>query len=276
MFSEAQIQEQAAIQRRTIAAPPRKAVPRRPARASNYRLDPYDMRSMQMPLPYAQPLPWYRGPRARAMVVRMVIVGAILCGVLWAFRLAQQIDFLFVQRHLMRYTMPADRIVLAAGTPDAQQLLGTPGYHRLAGGILDTSGLLHVAAHNPPKDVPLFWSPNETYVFLHARRSPGRHERLLSVVVGLQRPFEPGLGYDLTALAQAPGNLILGSRPTPCSQFGSSGGANIRFTNSLRIFAGQPDPNDESHFTIRYELDGKSNVIDGWLMSDDSVKLQPR
>jgi len=43
-----------------------------------------------------------------------------------------------------------------------------------------------------------------------------------------------------------------------------------------RLYAGQLDPIDESHFTIRYELDGKSGVIDGWLMPDDSVKLQNR
>jgi hypothetical protein len=206
----------------------------------------------------------------------MVIVAALLCGALWVFRLGQQIDFLFVQRHLMRYTMPADRVVLAAGTPDVPQLLSASGYHVLASDVFHQLTKVKAAAHNPPKDVPLLTLPTETYVFVHARRSAGRHERLLSVVVGAQRPFEPGLGYDLTALAQVPANLMLGSRPTPCSQFGASGEANLRYTNSFRIFAGQADPTDESHFTIRYEVDGKSNIIDGWLMSDDSVKLQPR
>ena len=40
--------------------------------------------------------------------------------------------------------------------------------------------------------------------------------------------------------------------------------------------AGQPDPSDGSHFTIRYESNGQSGLIDGWLMPDDTVKLEPR
>jgi hypothetical protein len=45
---------------------------------------------------------------------------------------------------------------------------------------------------------------------------------------------------------------------------------------SLRFFAGQPEPDDESHFTIRYETTEGSGTIDGWLMPDDSVKFQIR
>jgi hypothetical protein len=33
----------------------------------------------------------------------------------------------------------------------------------------------------------------------------------------------------------------------------------------LHLFAGQPDPADESHFTIDYEVDGDRGTIDGWL-----------
>jgi hypothetical protein len=31
----------------------------------------------------------------------------------------------------------------------------------------------------------------------------------------------------------------------------------------IRFFAGQPDPNDPSHFTLRYELSGQPGIIDG-------------
>jgi hypothetical protein len=44
----------------------------------------------------------------------------------------------------------------------------------------------------------------------------------------------------------------------------------------MRVFAGQPDPNDASHFTIGYELDGAPGVIDGWLVNDQTVVLEPR
>lgn len=44
----------------------------------------------------------------------------------------------------------------------------------------------------------------------------------------------------------------------------------------LRLYAGQPDPADASHFTIRYESKGSGGTIDGWLRDGDSVKLQVR
>lgn len=47
-----------------------------------------------------------------------------------------------------------------------------------------------------------------------------------------------------------------------------------------RLFAGQPDPADASHFTIAYERDGPSTrvsgVIDGWLQDDDTVRFSLR
>jgi hypothetical protein len=49
----------------------------------------------------------------------------------------------------------------------------------------------------------------------------------------------------------------------------------VDYGNVLRIFAGQPDPNDPTHFTIDYQLDGRDGVIDGWL-KDDAVELRPR
>jgi hypothetical protein len=44
----------------------------------------------------------------------------------------------------------------------------------------------------------------------------------------------------------------------------------------FRVFAGQPDPRNASHFTIGYEVDGKPGTIDGWLLKDLTVVLEPR
>ena len=45
---------------------------------------------------------------------------------------------------------------------------------------------------------------------------------------------------------------------------------------NLRVFAGQPDPQDPSHFTVEYEVGGVKNVIDGWLTDDDYLRILPR
>jgi hypothetical protein len=44
----------------------------------------------------------------------------------------------------------------------------------------------------------------------------------------------------------------------------------------LKLYAGQPDPKDASHFTIRYTAGEEEGFIDGWLQDDDTVKLKQR
>jgi hypothetical protein len=44
----------------------------------------------------------------------------------------------------------------------------------------------------------------------------------------------------------------------------------------LRILAGQPDPEDATHFMIPYVLNGKPGVIDGYIRPDGRVMLEPR
>jgi len=44
----------------------------------------------------------------------------------------------------------------------------------------------------------------------------------------------------------------------------------------VRVYAGQPDRDDPSHFTIRYQMWGQEDVLDGWLQDNDGVRLVPR
>jgi hypothetical protein len=44
----------------------------------------------------------------------------------------------------------------------------------------------------------------------------------------------------------------------------------------MRIVRSAIDPNDSSHFTIDYELNGEKGIIDGWLLSEGSATLEPR
>jgi hypothetical protein len=45
---------------------------------------------------------------------------------------------------------------------------------------------------------------------------------------------------------------------------------------ATRIYAGQLDPEDASHFTIDYEARGRRHTIDGWLRDDETVLLEER
>ena len=46
--------------------------------------------------------------------------------------------------------------------------------------------------------------------------------------------------------------------------------------HGVRLFAGQPDPLDGSHFTIRYETDLGPGTLYGWLLSDGHLWLEVR
>lgn len=63
---------------------------------------------------------------------------------------------------------------------------------------------------------------------------------------------------------------------TAATQPGDPGKLKVQYKQQLRVYAGQPDPADASHFTINYVLDGQPGVIDGWLKADGSVALRPR
>ena len=152
-------------------------------------------------------------------------------------------------------------------------------------------------------------------VFVHGRRVKGGPERMVAVLVGgsvqvtamgsgsaYRQPSETFGFYvhkthSFTAQSfavNAEGNstydvpsadLSIGDDPSGVETTGNwtaskdrsqPGTLSYKPTERLRVFAGQPDPKDESHFTIDYELDGVAGRIDGWLRADGVVALEPR
>lgn len=44
----------------------------------------------------------------------------------------------------------------------------------------------------------------------------------------------------------------------------------------LRLYAGQVDPRDKSHFTIDYVFGTRRGILDGWLLDDERLRFEPR
>jgi hypothetical protein len=42
----------------------------------------------------------------------------------------------------------------------------------------------------------------------------------------------------------------------------------------IRIYAGQVDPKDAGHFTVRYESRGETHMAQGYLRADGQVELR--
>jgi hypothetical protein len=113
-------------------------------------------------------------------------------------------------------------------------------------------------------------------IFVHARRAPGGHERL--VVVAFNPPgFVAGNRTPFTARAIARGGWL---RPLSTNFKAEASQLPLEFVTSkdqpLKLYAGQPDPTDEAHFTIDYETPAGHGTIDGWLHRDDTVTLTAR
>jgi hypothetical protein len=119
--------------------------------------------------------------------------------------------------------------------------------------------------------------PNSFTVFLHGRRARGGPLRVVSVEMNPNRPVGRALqsGHNPSAIRArvikpaslfSPGAEFRAEYPTPLEHLD-----NHAF--GIVLLGGQPDPADESHFTI--ELQGEG-TIHGWLQPDDTVKLEYR
>jgi hypothetical protein len=188
----------------------------------------------------------------------------------------------------MRYSPPADQIVFdqdPAGrpallnSPQAYVPLIKPGYEGPA---------ITTAAAKVPDCAYRFLSMARGFaslplgnlappiIFMHERYSPsgkrylvilysmnGEDGNLMDCPVG-----QIGVNVELWEPAALDVPPRLASDPT--GFFGICLlDANI--VQRLRVFAGQADPNDPTHFTIRFEQDGRAGIVDGYVCDKKRV-----
>src|SRR5207244_3530211 len=83
---------------------------------------------------------------------------------------------------------------------------------------------------------------NSAMVFLHERKFPGEHRMIVAVEYCADRD---GVGPHFAASLLEPGSFTRNSRFKIADVACRTDGV------PLRITFGQPDPSDESHFTVR-------------------------
>jgi hypothetical protein len=116
-------------------------------------------------------------------------------------------------------------------------------------------------------------------IFLHQMVSPNGNHRLVAVEYCAEGPFFCGgfiVSFNISETAVTPGTW----RTAP-SAFVANGEVDVlagvtRTLPKIRIYAGQIDPNDASHFTFKYEMWGKSDVCDGRLDNNGWITLTMR
>jgi hypothetical protein len=117
--------------------------------------------------------------------------------------------------------------------------------------------------------------------FIHGRDG-GAGERLVIVAMDISArnhsgPLRQSMDDKPLLVAQVirPGGAFTSPQlltTTPCQV------AEFVFSplGTLRLYAGQPDANDTSHFTIDFRNEYGRRTIDGWLQPDDNVKFSVR
>ena len=228
-------------------------------------------------------------PRGRKWVRRVLLWGVLPLGavalLLWGFVPARnKFTFLHHQSKCMAFAAPPGTIAYTEDPATVARLTGGaasgPGWATLSHNAKVIAYYLMPASlryleTRPDVDIPQGSGP----VFLHGRAVPGGGARLVVAKVDPMRSYRavpggPSVGdHALDVSVMTPAGLRAG--PNVTRTLWRPDGAAVSF-GELTFFVGQPDANDESHFTIDYQTPAGRGTIDGWLRADDSVNLVVR
>jgi hypothetical protein len=208
-----------------------------------------------------------RGARARRVAI---VIGSLLllASILWvaprAYRRWQVTQW---QRQCLRYVAPPDRVVHETDPAEIPRLVAPPLNYR---GSLATGQAFYI----PPAYSNLVVSQSVGTAFLHERVSRGGERRLVAVDL-FGGTMQPNRTMSLNAVMLPIGR---GGRDWSLATMTTGDGTNISLQSGdkLRVFAGQVDPDDRSHFTIDYVLNGTRRTLDGWLVDGGTVKIETR
>ena len=221
------------------------------------------------PLDYAR-----RPPRAKriALLVLLLAVATALVPLTlkYARSAAERIELRRLYSRGAQHVAAADAVVYDEDPVSQKALLGGAKYQQVGG-------------HHGPiafRTVPQweqFVAANRGRIsshgtlFLGELATPSGRKRLVGVdITGWSR----GGPVILFTYARTFTPVTLAKLPAMTA---SSPSLNLaRGEGILRLFAGQADPSDPAHFTIRYTFDDQPGVIDGWLKDDGTVLLEPR
>lgn len=233
-------------------------------------------------LEYAPKLAWHRRRRTRrvlwtfGLVVLITILGVV------GLRLRVNMQSYMAQRACLLHTAGADQIAYEEDPVVIQTLTGGqrsgPGWATLY--WVDKCQTLSYYA--VPTALNAYWHAaslpvDRAAAFIHGRDG-GAGQRLVIVAMDITaRNHRQSLDDKPLLVAQVirPGGAFTSPQlltTTPCQL------AEIVFSplGTLRLYAGQPDANDASHFTIDFRNEFGRRTIDGWLQPDDTVKLSVR
>jgi hypothetical protein len=193
-----------------------------------------------------QPSRRRRGPRPRVLIGGAVVLSILATAYLFGPRAWWKVQVLYWQSRCMTHTHEPETVV-ASNTVCSIPVKWLRLY-----------ALLH-----PPGLI------SDGTIYLHKRISPAGNRRLVTVDSQGFTDFTVHM-RDIHVRVFRPATLC--SPPSQRSHELST----VLLPKPQRIFAGESDAENASHFVFRYEHNGRIYIVDGWLQDDDSVKIEQR
>jgi hypothetical protein len=220
---------------------------------------------------YAPPPAMRRGRGAMRIAIALAAL-SLLAGAVWVTPRAMRYgEVLYLQSQCMNYSPPAGQVVHATDPAQLPSLLrnGSPYGGSFATGHAFLVPQQYSAFAGRVKTASAFGT-----AFLHRRRSKSGNERLVAVNLEILK-VSPTKSMTFVASVFDPAGFVRGPRDVTTSTTGFGRSVLLAPSDRYVVFAGQPDPSDESHFTIDVTLNGTRHTLDGWLR-DDSVRIEQR
>ena len=212
--------------------------------------------------------------RWRWLAILLMLAASAFAARHWLANTWRQLHYSFRWERCLRAALPPEKVVYDEQPERAKRLLHQPDFHTQTRILFDKGWY-----PTPPRswhapacyDAPVLFaeafkaSTHTGVIFVQGRTSPRGVNRLVIGRCGATA-FGPG-GHVVYVIARAY------AKGTPQSGAVYGVGSDlatlsIRLLSGdeyLRLYAGQADPADKSHFTIRYDINGAEGIIDGWL-----------
>lgn len=195
---------------------------------------------------------------ARAMVKPLIAAGVIAALFLWGPVLLRWVEIMHWQARCLGYAAPPSHLVLDCDVV----------HHRILSQDTNADRAHLVALSGRPSFAQL------PTAFLHQLSRPGLAPELVCVEV--TPPQIVGGAWGLCFYPEEWSIASFGHEPQWLQPSTSAFMPFSPQAQRVKVYAGQVDPNDPSHFTIDYEVDGLRKTVDGWLTARKTVLIAAR
>lgn len=235
------------------------------------------------PISYAPAVPLHQTRKFRRLVITAVL---LLVMIPLAVKLGppgiRRARLLYLQRLALRYAPPPDQVVYDDDPADYQRLLNSGEFEEQTGSYSESTAFRQSSLWQRFSELAAPPGAVETAtLFMHERRNSRGERRLVVVEGGMPRwildgPNTPDEHHSLVLWTTVfrPAGIFSNAAELSSAMTRIDGPADR--LAPTRWYAGQPDPNDESHFTLTCDHHGTRVILDGWLRDDDTLTLESR